>query len=1069
MQNPRVWSIKRWSDGTPILYGDWLHTRNGILLSVSSNVMSFRRRWGISRSQYQGGVNPKVNHIRLLPSVWTALVQNQPTRNNRIRCTGKFLSSKTHSPWIKIPCDERIENSLLICEKTRYVETTPDMFPSTISYEVCSLDWLLLDSTCFRLVRFSNKATFSASDSLSHGFMLSQLATLDQALTVSSYFTILTRAPFKRKTILVQSQASTCISISSGIWTDMSLNMSKTPVSNKTLSCFIFSTAPDMILLQQPAMIHKQHSCLHGHFACSDETCILERYICDGKAQCPDQSDEMNCRVCIHRELQAPDATFCYNDCLAPDCVCSEFYFQCISGGCVSWRSVCDCVQDCTDHSDELACEDSMCIRKKAQLPINKVDELFHCGDGQSIEVKYVNDMLPDCQNQADEEISLHTNNTVWDDYCQPPETLPCAYGYPVCFSMTDLCVARFEDSGVLVGCRNGAHLENCDEFQCPRHFKCPSAYCIPTHYVCNGVFDCPHGEDEMSCTVLTCPGLLKCHRDNLCVHPDNINDGRIDCVQSEDDEDIPQKEPCAWNQCRCRSDILICSNLMLPSTPDVQFPLRVLDISGTVVTLEPHSFMHMQSLIMLDLSGNDLKEVPLGAFKSLKNLIILRLENNNLTRLAPKYFTGLTNLRKLTLFGNPLSIISTLAFSGLMQLPGISLASLGLEKIEFCPFCGMISCASLNLSNNALSSLNKGMFFGLSMLDSLDLRGNPLLQMGFDTFASRKRLHAVFFPHSSFCCVAKEVEFCIPPLLGAIHRCHGLISLPGLNWVSGVLSGIIVLLNITSLAWWVFSAPKAIAILMILVSLSDLLMGISIGVVVSLDTQTQNAFLSLFNDVWRRSLPCVVLSALAIFSYGMSQYFLICLSACRLVVVVYPFMEKQVHSSPMLSRVSVCGCIAFTGVVFLVLTDGGTRGISAASETCSLSSFVLSDAIMPRSLLFFFVVNGPMALTAVALNCWVIHALMTNRSSTITESHMRKKHSMLATFRLTTYSFAAVIAWLPLVLLVLIQLGSVDHSTHYNAVASLVLIPLNALVNPVLYSLTSPQFIRAMKGYFMK
>ncbi len=1070
-QSPGVFRVKRWSEGSPILYGDWLNTRYGILLNASSNVSSFRRNAMLSRTKYHKYVRLKVKQIHQPVPFWLALTKQQPTSDNNSRCSGKFLSSKSSSPWMKIPCNESMENSLLICEMIRQ-NHPKNVFPTKIIYMSCLPGWILSNGVCFTLIRFSIQAAASVIDQLLQGSMASQLATLDQALFFSVYFNSLIKGPFLKKTILVQNTTTTCLSISSFIWTDISFEMSKSPISIEPLSCWNFSILPDLILLQQPTIENMRHSCLQGQFTCGDGTCILTRYICDGKHQCPDHSDETECnRVCLHRELETSNSTYCFKNCSSPDCLCSEFYFQCSSGGCVSWRSVCDCIQDCTDNSDELACYNNICIREIPKSPASSVDELFHCGDGNSIPLKFVNDIIPDCPNQADEEITLDGNNTVLGEYCHPPESVACAYSYPVCFSMKDLCVARFDDSGILVGCRNGAHLENCAVFQCPRHFKCPSAYCIPTYYVCNGVFDCPNGEDEMSCSNLTCPGLLKCHTDNLCVHPDNVNDGKIDCIQSADDEDSPQRMSCAWNSCHCRSDMIICSNLSIPSVPVVRFSIRVLDISGTFVKLQPQSFRDMKNILMLDLSRNQIRGLPMEVFKSLHYLIILHLHSNNFTKLFPKYFTGLTNLRKLTLFGNPLLIISTSAFLPLMHLPDINLSGLKIETIEFCVFNGMISCARLNLSNNALSSLNKGMFCGLINLKNLDLRGNPLLQMGFDTFAYQKHLYTVFFSHSSFCCVARVVEVCRPALLSARGSCNGLISSFGLKWVSRGLACGIILLNVISLVWWMLSKLKMMAALMVMVSMSDLLMGVSLTIVVGLDTRTQDMFVSLFTDSWRQSMPCVLVSALTTYAVGMSQYFLVCLSGYRFVVTRYPFRAKQVNSPRFLLRLSLCGCFAFVGIVFLVLTDGGIHRIRAPSETCSLAAFLVSNHGISTNLWLYFMVNGLLAIAISAFNCWAVSALTftMSESDTIAESNKRKRRNLHAIVRLATSSIAAIITWLAPFLLFLMSLSFTDHIIYYNAVTSFALIPLSAVINPILYSLTSPQFARALKGYFTR
>ena len=40
--------------------------------------------------------------------------------------------------------------------------------------------------------------------------------------------------------------------------------------------------------------------------------------------------------------------------------------------------------------------------------------------------------------------------------------------------------------------------------FVCPGdHFQCPSMYCIPLRYVCDGQWHCPNGEEEIDCGMI--------------------------------------------------------------------------------------------------------------------------------------------------------------------------------------------------------------------------------------------------------------------------------------------------------------------------------------------------------------------------------------------------------------------------------------------------------------------------------------------------------------------------------------------------------------------------------------
>ncbi|CAG0918395.1 unnamed protein product [Notodromas monacha] len=74
--------------------------------------------------------------------------------------------------------------------------------------------------------------------------------------------------------------------------------------------------------------------CGTGMFQCSDGSCISNRQICDGYAQCPEQEDERNC----------------INQCNSNEFRCKRTY------ECVPSSSVCNGYQDCSDGTDEANC-----------------------------------------------------------------------------------------------------------------------------------------------------------------------------------------------------------------------------------------------------------------------------------------------------------------------------------------------------------------------------------------------------------------------------------------------------------------------------------------------------------------------------------------------------------------------------------------------------------------------------------------------------------------------------------------------------------------------------------------
>ncbi|XP_037829280.1 MAM and LDL-receptor class A domain-containing protein 1 isoform X2 [Kryptolebias marmoratus] len=73
----------------------------------------------------------------------------------------------------------------------------------------------------------------------------------------------------------------------------------------------------------------------------------------------------------------------------------------------------------------------------------------------------------------------------------------------------------------------------------CPaRYYQCSDHQCIPSVLRCDGVLDCPDGEDEHSCPLLHCePGELVCESPSGCIPPLKRCDESTDCLPFHTDE----------------------------------------------------------------------------------------------------------------------------------------------------------------------------------------------------------------------------------------------------------------------------------------------------------------------------------------------------------------------------------------------------------------------------------------------------------------------------------------------------------------------------------------------------
>ena len=77
-------------------------------------------------------------------------------------------------------------------------------------------------------------------------------------------------------------------------------------------------------------------------YKCAEHICILTSYVCDGVFDCPDQSDERNCK-----QVQNTNNT---------SLACVDLYYHCRSRECIPRHCQCDRQADCDDASDEKDC-----------------------------------------------------------------------------------------------------------------------------------------------------------------------------------------------------------------------------------------------------------------------------------------------------------------------------------------------------------------------------------------------------------------------------------------------------------------------------------------------------------------------------------------------------------------------------------------------------------------------------------------------------------------------------------------------------------------------------------------
>ena len=482
-----------------------------------------------------------------------------------------------------------------------------------------------------------------------------------------------------------------------------------------------YSTS-DCFVITLPSLT-SEAVCGSDQFACHNGECVSDVLVLDGTEDCVDGSDETHtlgiCTFHNNNTVYTGRFTQCQS-CTRDKCVCSQHYFQCTNSGCIPWHLVCDGEIHCSDGLDEVVCDITTDPLYTTSEP-NHSSHAIYCNTTNTfIESWRVGDGFPDCGvfgevlydlddiypvipqlpwvfNAEDEQI--HDSSTDHDIKCELG-TLPCKFSITnECFPFTKLCVYDKNEHGRLRQCKNGGHLTNCEFIQCSGLYKCPMSYCLPLRRICDGVVDCPGGEDEGSCNEkpLLCPGFLRC-RGGGCVHPVHICDGYIDCLELGEDELYCTKAPCPVG-CHCLASSLVCYKVNISHV--MAQSLKSVIISGSSGSFP--SVNQGEYLINLELTHSSLSQVELHNFKGSANIIWLRLSNNKIRSLKPSCFSLLKHLRELVITDNDIIYTHPYSLYKLALLVQLDMHN-SFRTSEM--FISLTSLQLLNMSGNIIEEL---------------------------------------------------------------------------------------------------------------------------------------------------------------------------------------------------------------------------------------------------------------------------------------------------------------------------------------------------------------------------
>uniref|UniRef100_A0A8C0L1S3 Leucine-rich repeat-containing G-protein coupled receptor 4 n=1 Tax=Canis lupus dingo TaxID=286419 RepID=A0A8C0L1S3_CANLU len=226
--------------------------------------------------------------------------------------------------------------------------------------------------------------------------------------------------------------------------------------------------------------------------------------------------------------------------------------------------------------------------------------------------------------------------------------------------------------------------------------------------------------------------------------------------------------------------DISMNNITQLPEDAFKNFPfLEELRLAGNDLSfIHPKALSGLKELKVLTLQNNQLKTVPSEAIRGLSALQSLRLDANHITSVPEDSFEGLAQLRHLWLDDNSLTEVPVHPLSNLPTLQALTLALNKISSIPDYAFTNLSSLVVLHLHNNKIKNLGQHCFDGLDNLETLDLNYNNLGEFP-QAIKALPSLKELLF-HSNSISVIPDGAFDGNPLLRTIHLYDNPLSFVG-------------------------------------------------------------------------------------------------------------------------------------------------------------------------------------------------------------------------------------------------------------------------------------------------
>ena len=671
---------------------------------------------------------------------------------------------------------------------------------------------------------------------------------------------------------------------------------------------------------------------------------------------------------------------------------------------------------------------DTIVVNNRISTKYEIKNTMFYCRSGHVINDFLVNDLIPDCESNSDDEFFLKKLllDNIKKNLCKYHE-IPCVDGHFKCYNFSHMCNYHLDGLNHLTPCRTGTHLHNCSLYECNKKFKCISSYCILWSYVCDGKWDCPEGDDEANfCNRKQfCINMYKCKQTHICIHLGNICDNVEDCPYKDDEMHCDLKNNICPKVCDCLYLAISCNNLVISD-----------------MDLDLHSLLSLKSFILIHLDNTK------GSVIQTINQISKHVQNIKVHRSNVIDVCQIRYQLYIACLDFSFNLIHTIKSHCLAQLFDLKILILHHNKIsslEIYSFSNLKNVRVIDISKNPITYIISHSFKNLHNIKLINFRNILFNYINVDSFINTNP-KIVFTTSFGISCFLTEntISSCHPP---QIASCLGILPTNLIKTFFAFNSLSIVCLSCLSSILYLNNKQlsKTFIKTALGIDFHHCICGLYFSVVWIYDKLIGEIFIN--DEIWRSHFLCFLASGLLLCFEIINQLLLLLLSISRLMIVIFPLDSRFKNSSFTTTWMFATGLFSVILPVFL-LSWYKIKWIMLPSNLCLIFGNPTNPIIY--YITWFLIISKITTLVTISAIDLQVYKVSVKSNPSCSSKMTKMIRSTF--FQLILTGVCNFISWLPICIIYTVIMLDMSVSPWLLMWATVALIPLNAFLYPIIF-----------------